>query len=226
MLTNPYKYHKLTRESTTRGRYYLTPGNIALPSVTTILDKTKDKTHLIAWRKRVGEAEAQRITTEAAGRGTTMHKFIENWLHEAEKTPGSNLVQQHAHKMATVMIEQVLKPNLTEAWGNEIPLYFPELYAGTCDLVGTWNGTPAIMDFKQSNKPKKREWIEDYFCQLVAYAECHNEVYGTDINKGVVLVCTKDLEPQIFEIEGDEWTAHQAKWWERVEKYYKDYHGS
>jgi genome maintenance exonuclease 1 len=155
-----------------------------------------------------------------------MHKFIENWSHQAEKTPGSNLVQQHAHKMAAVMIEQVLKPNLTEAWGNEIPLYFPELYAGTCDLAGTWKGTPAIMDFKQSNKPKKREWIEDYFCQLVAYAECHNEVYGTDIKKGVVLVCTKDLEPQIFEIEGNEWAAHQTKWWERVDQYYQKYHST
>lgn len=226
MLTNPYQYQKLTRESTTRGRYYLTPDNKALPSVTTILDKTKDKTFLIEWRKRVGEAEAQRITTEAAGRGTTMHKFIENWLHQCEKPPGTNLVQQHAHKMATVMIEQVLKPNLTEAWGNEIPLYYPELYAGTCDLAGVWNGRPAIMDFKQSNKPKKREWIEDYFCQLVAYAECHNEVYGTNINEGVVLVCTKDLEPQIFELNGAEWSKHQTKWWERVEKYYKDYHGA
>lgn len=224
MLTNPYQYQELTRENTTRGRYYLTPGNIALPSVTTILDKTKDKTHLIEWRKRIGEAKAQQITTEAAGRGTTMHKFIENWLNQREKPPGSNLVQQQAYKMATTMIEQVLKPNLTEAWGNEIPLYFPELYAGTCDLAGTWKGRPAIMDFKQSNKPKKREWIEDYFCQLAAYAECHNKVYGTDIDYGVVLICTKDCELQVFEIDGADWDKHRNIWWSRVEEYYIKYH--
>jgi genome maintenance exonuclease 1 len=224
MLTNPYQYQELTRENTTRGRYYLTPGNIALPSVTTILDKTKDKTHLIEWRKRIGEAKAQQITTEAAGRGTTMHKFIENWLNQREKSPGSNLVQQQAYKMATTMIEQVLKPNLTEAWGNEIPLYFPELYAGTCDLAGTWKGRPAIMDFKQSNKPKKREWIEDYFCQLAAYAECHNKVYGTNIDHGVVLICTKDCELQVFEIDGADWDKHRDIWWRRVEEYYVKYH--
>ena len=163
MLTNPYDYKALSRQSVAGNRYYNTPGNLALPSVTTILDKTADKTFLVEWRKRVGDQEATRITKEASGRGTKMHKFIEHWLRQEDVTPGTNLVQQQSYKMAQVIIENALKPNLTEAWGNEVSLYYPEMYAGTTDLAGVWTDKPAIIDFKQSNKPKKREWVGDIY---------------------------------------------------------------
>jgi len=224
MIVDTFDYTPLSRQTIGGSRFYVTPGNLALPSVTTILDRTKDKTHLYEWRRRVGEQKATQITREAAGRGTSMHRYIENWLIGRDTTPGTNLVHQQAAKMAEVIIETALKPNLLEAWGNEVSVYYPELYAGTCDLVGVWRGKPAILDFKQSNKPKKREWIEDYFCQLCAYALSHNEIYGTDIRQGVVLVCTTDLTPQEFEISGSEFDHYADQWWNRVETYYRLHH--
>jgi len=224
MITKPYEYKLLEKVTINGTRYYHTPDKVALPSVTTILDKTADKKALVEWRKRVGDQEATRITKEAGGRGTTMHKYIERWLLNEEKEPGTNLVHQQAFKMSRIIIEGALKPNLKEAWGTELSLYYPELYAGTTDLVGIWDKDSAIIDFKQSNKPKKREWIEGYFCQLCAYAVAHNEMYGTDINQGVVLVCTPELKLQIFEIKGKEFDHWTSEWWKKVDKYYKEHH--
>jgi genome maintenance exonuclease 1 len=101
------------------------------------------------------------------------------------------------------------------------------LYAGTTDCVGVWNGKPAIIDFKQTNKPKKREWIGDYFLQLTAYAQAHNEMHGTDINTGVILMCakpdSKDATPQYqeFVLEADEFDHWSEQWMKRVELYYQ-----
>ena len=121
--------------------------------------------------------------------------------------------------MAHIIIEQGLS-NATEFWGTEVPVYFPQVYAGTSDCIGVHNKSEAILDFKQTNKPKKREWIEDYFMQLCAYADAHNEVYGTNISKGVVLMCSKDYEYQEFVIEADEFAEYKRQWWTRVGEYY------
>jgi len=121
--------------------------------------------------------------------------------------------------MAGIIVEQGLC-NATEYWGTEVPLYFPQVYAGTTDCVGVYNGKPAIIDFKQTNKPKRTEWIEDYFLQLCAYGEAHNEVYGSDIQQGVILMCSKDFEYQTWTIENDQWDMYKAKWWDRVATYY------
>ena len=223
LLRSKIIYKSLSRTEGESGRLYLCPDGSKVPSVTTILDRTKteEKRQALAnWKKRVGEQAAQTIVTEAAGRGTSMHKMIERWLAGEDITPGSNLVHQQAHKMALKVIDELIKPNVTEVWGSEISLYFPNLYAGTTDCVGLWQGEPAIMDFKQTNKPKKREWIEDYFLQLTAYAQAHNELYGTDIKRGVVLMCSKDLEPQLFILEGEDFSDHSHRWWDRVEQYY------
>ena len=223
LLRSKIIYKSLSRTEGESGRLYLCPDGSKVPSVTTILDRTKteEKRQALAnWKKRVGEQAAQTIVTEAAGRGTSMHKMIERWLAGEDITPGSNLVHQQAHKMALKVIDELIKPNVTEVWGSEISLYFPNLYAGTTDCVGLWQGEPAIMDFKQTNKPKKREWIEDYFLQLTAYAQAHNELYGTDIKRGVILMCSKDLEPQLFILEGEDFSDHSHRWWDRVEQYY------
>ena len=163
-------------------RQYLAPDGSKLPSVTTILDATKSeesKEALANWRKRVGPAKAQEITTEAAGRGTRMHKWIEDFIKEDKRgEPGGNPYSQQSHLMATQIIEHGLS-KCDEYWGTEVSLYFPEVYAGTTDLCGIHDGSEAIMDHKQSNKVKKREWIDDYFVQTTAYANAHNEVYGT-----------------------------------------------
>jgi genome maintenance exonuclease 1 len=222
-VTNRFLYEEMKRETTNEGRKYLAPDGAKLPSVTTILDATKTleaKKALIDWRRRVGEQKAKEITTEAAGRGTRMHKYLENFVLTGETgEPGSNPYSKQSHQMAHTIISQGLS-NCPEFWGTEVSLYFPKVYAGTTDLVGLHAGDEAILDFKQTNKPKKREWIEDYFLQLTAYANAHNEIYGTKIRKGVILMCSADNQYQEFIVEGNEFDHWSDRWWKRVEEYY------
>jgi len=224
LITNKYIYEKLSRVEANGKRKYATPdGGPPVASVTTILSATKDMTHLIEWRKRVGEQKAKEITTEAAGVGTRMHKYLEDYIDTGTwPIPGSNPYAQKAHAMATRIKVHALD-DVSEIWGSEVPLYIPKLYAGTTDLVGVYKGEPCIMDFKQSNKPKKKEWIEDYFLQMTAYALAHNEIHGTNICEGHVFMCTRDEEYQQFDLlpeEFDEWTE---KWWQRVYTYYEKF---
>lgn len=222
-LTNRFPYEEMKRINTDSGRRYLSPDGLKLPSVTTILDATKPieaKRALIEWRRRVGEAKAQEITAEAAGRGTRMHRWLENYVKDDfTGEPGSNPYSQQSHKMASIIIEKGLV-NCNEYWGTEASLFFPQIYAGTTDLVGVHSGDEAIMDFKQSNKLKRKEWIDDYFLQLVAYSNAHNEVYGTKIRKGVIFMCTKDFQYQEFVIEGNEFDSWSNSWFKRLEEYY------
>ena len=156
LITNKIDYQKLSRTSLNGKRVYQCPDGSAVASVTTILDSTKDKTHLIEWRKRVGEQNAVRITKEASGIGTRMHKYIEDYIAKGEwNQPGSNPYAQQAFKMAQVVHENALK-DVNEIWGSEVGLYFPKIYAGTTDCVGQYKGNPCIIDFKQTNKPKKK----------------------------------------------------------------------
>ena len=222
LITNKFNYVPISRKQVNGKRLYETPDGNAVASVTTILDATKDKTHLIAWRKRVGEKKAQEIVTEAAGVGTRMHKYLEDYIEFGEwPQPGSNPYAQQAHGMAEVIRDNALKD--VEVWGSEVALYMPNMYAGTTDLVGTYKGQPAIMDFKQTNKPKKEEWVVDYFLQLVAYAEAHNEVYDTDIREGHVFMCSRAGEYQQFDVWPDEYDEWRQEWYNRVYTYYEKY---
>ena len=220
LITNKFIYERLQRVEVGGKRRYAAPGGAPVASVTTILDATKDKSHLIAWRKRVGEKKAQEIVTEAAGVGTRMHKYLEDYIETGEwPDPGSNPYAQQAHMMATQIKEKAMV-DVDEIWGSEVPLYVPNIYAGTTDLVGVYKGQPCIMDFKQSNKPKKEEWIVDYYLQLVAYAEAHNEIYGTNIREGHIFMCCRDLTYQQFDIWPDEYEEWRHEWYERVYQYY------
>ena len=220
LITEKFKYERLKRVEVGGKRRYAAPGGPPVASVTTILDATKDKSHLIAWRKRVGEKKAQEIVTEAAGVGTRMHKYLEDYIEFGEwPTPGSNPYAQQAHMMATQIKENAMA-DVDEIWGSEVPLYVPGIYAGTTDLVGQYKGQPCIMDFKQTNKPKKEEWVYDYFLQLTAYAVAHNEVHGTDIREGHVFMCSRAGEYQQFDIWPDEFDDWKEEWWKRVYEYY------
>lgn len=224
-LLNPkYQYKKLSRDESTGKRLYSTPEGHKVPSVTTILDRTKPaeaREALANWKKAVGEAKAQQIVTEAASRGTRMHTYLENYIKgDTLKESVSNPYAQQSLDMAKIVIDQGF-PKITEVWGSEVPLYFPELYAGTTDCVGVHEDHESILDFKQTNKPKKREWIDDYFLQLTAYALAHNEVHGTNIRKGVILMCSKDYEYQEFILEPDDFDYWTERWCARVEQYYK-----
>ena len=220
LIIKTFDYKPITRKQVNGKRLYQTPDGNAVASVTTILDATKDKTHLIAWKKRVGEQKAQEIVTEAAGVGTRMHKYLEDYIDTGEwPQPGSNPYAQQAHSMAQVIKDNVMDD--VEVWGSEVALYMPQMYAGTTDLVGTYKGQPAIMDFKQTNKPKKVEWVVDYFLQLVAYAEAHNEVYGTNIREGHVFMCSRAGEYQQFDVWPDEYDEWRNEWYNRVYQYYE-----
>ena len=224
LIIEKYDYKEIKRKQIDGKRLYACPDGNAVASVTTILDKTKDKSHLIAWRKRVGEAKAQEIVTEAASVGTRMHKYLEDYVDFGEwPTPGSNPYAQQAHKMAEQIRDNAMG-DVDEIWGSEINLYHPKLYAGTTDLVGQYKGQPCIMDFKQTNKPKKAEWVEDYYLQLTAYALAHNEVFGTNIREGHIFMCSRDLQYQQFDVWPDEFDKWEQKWWDRVYQYY-DKHG-
>ena len=232
---NPrHDYQPIPRVTVDGKRFYATPDGNRLPSVTTILDKTKSEESrkaLNEWRAKVGAEKAQQITTEAANRGTRMHTYLERYIKEgAIPERGSNPFSWPSHLMARTIVEHGLK-NVSEFWGIEVPLYFPNIYAGTTDGAGIHLNEESILDYKQTNKPKRREWIDDYFMQLCAYAEAHNEVYGTKIRKGVVLMCVKpDLdanhnivgEPQYqeFVLEGGEFDRYRDLWWQRVEQFY------
>lgn len=223
LIKERFDYKEIKRQQVDGKRLYACPDGNAVASVTTILDKTKDKTHLIAWKKRVGEQKAQEIVTEAASVGTRMHKYLEDYVEFGEwPQPGSNPYAQQAHMMATQIKEKAMN-DVDEIWGSEVNLYMPNMYAGTTDLVGTYKGQPAIMDFKQTNKPKKLEWVVDYFLQLTAYAEAHNEIYGTNIREGHIFMCSRAGEYQQFDIWPDEYDEWRDEWYNRVYTYYEKY---
>ena len=161
-LIKKYNYADLKREDGDV-RLYLTPDGESLPSVTSVLNKTKDRSFLKKWREKVGEKKAE--------------------------------------KMAKKIIDETSK-DITDVWGSEVHLYYPKKYAGTTDMVCLYKNKPTIIDFKQSNRPKKREWVQDYLMQLAAYAQAHNELFGTNIEQGVILMCSRDLTFQRFELEG------------------------
>ena len=216
-----YPYQDLSKTSKNGKRHYVTQeGTLTktVPSVTTVLSTTKDMTQLHAWRKRIGEKKAQQITQESANIGTVMHSSLEKHVKGKERKPGTNYIHQKAHAMANIIIDNGLT-NISEVWGSEVSLLYPELYAGTTDLVGVYKNEPAIMDFKQARKLKKKEWIEDYFLQLVAYSEAHNKMYDTQIKSGRVFICTQNNQFQTFEIDDyDHWTG---QWYAKLEEYYR-----
>jgi genome maintenance exonuclease 1 len=214
-----YKNCVQINDPVTRKRVYQTPDGEKLPSVTTILGATKDMTALNEWRKRIGEDKAAQITREAAGVGTAMHANLERFIIGEQRQPGNNPVHVQANAMANVIIENGLS-KLSEVWALEQSLYFPGLYSGTTDGIGVFDGEPAVFDHKQTNKPKKEEWIDDYKIQLVAYILAHNEVYGTDIRRGVVFMCSRDLQYQQFDLLPQDFNKYQDLWLEKVQEYY------
>ena len=216
-----YNYPPCTR-STTDGLRTYDVGKEKLPSVTTILSKTKSQEAIDSinlWKARVGEEQATRIKDQAAARGTDMHTHLEKHIlgeGYLDLRPEGRV----AKEMADTIIAKGFN-DLQEIWGSEVTLHYPGLYAGATDLVGTYDYEDSIIDFKQSNKPKRKEWIDDYFMQLGAYAMAHNYVYRTSITQGVILMCTPDNYFQKFQIKGKEFIKYQHQFLERVNKYYE-----
>ena len=221
MLVEKFTYPTLKRVTAKNGqRQYTGDDNQPVPSVTTVLSDTGDKTALINWRKRVGDAEANRVSQEAAGLGTKVHNALEKFvLVEDYEIKGNNVVSVMARDMLNVMIAKGLS-QVDEIWGVEVALLAKGLYAGTSDAVGMFNGVESIIDFKTSRKIKKREWIEDYFMQGCAYALAHNEMFGTNIKQVAILMVDREANYADFVIEGDEFEEYCNKWAMRLADYY------
>ena len=219
---NKFSYPKSMRSMVSGSRMYAV-NQEKLPSVTTILQATQSeekKASLANWKARVGTTEANRIKNDASSRGTSMHAFLEKYLLGQLNLELLEEKDNRSKKMADEIIEQGVKNKLTEIWGTEATLYYPGKYAGTCDACGVYEGQETIIDFKQSNKPKKEEWIEDYYLQLGAYSLAHNVVYNSKITQGIVLLCTVDNLFQDFKIQGTKLEEYQNKFLEKVEQFY------
>ena len=217
-----FDYPKSIR-SLVKGRRHYEIGNDKLPSVTTILSQTQSeekKKSLADWKARLGDQQADRVRDIAAMRGTAMHTYLEGYVRGTGHKDLTS-VGREAEPMAKKIISEGLC-DLSEIWGSEVTLYYPELYAGATDVVGIYNGRESIIDFKQTNKPKRREWIEDYFVQLGAYAMAHNYVYRTKIQSGVILMCSKDGFFQKFEVSDKEFVKYQHAFLKRTDQYYKN----
>ena len=217
-----FTYPPSTRSLVNGKRHYDIIGE-KLPSVTTILSATQSeekKKSLANWQARMGQQAADRIRDISAMRGTVMHTYLEGYINN---TPHLDLtaVGKEAGRMANKVVESGLG-DLGEVWGTEVTLYYPGLYAGQTDVVGVYAGKPAIIDFKQTNKPKQREWIDDYFTQLAAYAMAHNCVYDTQIQSGVILMCSKDGFFQKFEVSDKEFQGYMHTFLKKVDQYYEN----
>ena len=218
---NKFVYPKSMRETIDGKRHYAIKQE-KLPSVTTILSATQDPSKtagLDAWRKRMGEENATRIVDESSSRGTAMHKILEKYVGESGYLDLTK-VGLKAHNMAIRVIEQGLC-NVSEYYGLECTLFYPGLYAGQTDMVGVHKGQDAIIDFKQTNKPKREEWIGDYKLQLAAYAMAHNYMHKTTITKGVIMMCSQDNYYQEFIVQGEEFKKYKHKWLGKVSDYYE-----
>ena len=218
---NKFTYPKSSRSIINGSRHYALDDS-HLPSVTTILKATQseeDRAGIAAWKERVGHKEAERIKNEASNRGSSMHSYIEQFLLGKFNL---DLLEENnkSKKMATEIIDNGLKNKLSEIWGTEATVYYPGKYAGTADCIGIYEEKETVLDFKQSNKPKKEEYIEDYFLQIGAYSLAHNTVYNSKITQGAILLCTVDGLFQDFKIEGNELIDFQNKFLDRVEQFY------
>ena len=219
-LSNKYKYiegKQITDHGTGTRVYDI--NNSRLPSVTTILGATKDQQFLKDWKAKVGEQRAEEIKNHSSRRGTAMHKFLESHIQGVGYDDLTGIGQE-AKPMAQKIIEVGLTP-VEEVYGSEVTLHYPGLYAGSTDLVCNHNGMDTIIDFKQANRPKREEWIEDYFLQIAAYAMAHDYVYGSKIRQGVIMICTPDLYYQEFKIQDAELRSWKHKFLKRLDMYYE-----
>ena len=212
-----YVYVDASRSDDHGTRTYDVAGH-RLPSVTTILSRTKDQTFLKEWKAKVGEKKAEEIKNLSSNRGTAMHKFLEKYVL-GEGYDDLTELGKVAKKMASKVIDIGLTP-VNEYYGSEVTLYYPGLYAGSTDLVCSHNGKETVVDFKQSNRPKQREWVGDYFLQIAAYAMAHDYVHKSKIEQGVIMMCTPDLYYQEFVVEGAELRRYKHEFLKRLDMYY------
>ena len=210
-----FVYKKLMRIDTLSGRVYSLPNGVHVPSVTTVLNRTKDKAALKEWADRIGQAEADRQKEQAAYVGTHMHLALEHILNGEPWSVTPDWMAMTGYEMAFRLARRYFGA-ISAIHGSEVGLHYKDRYAGTTDLVATYRGKLAIVDFKQSVKPKRHEYITDYYHQLAAYAVAHDCMHGTSIDYAAVLIAVQDGTPQEFTTAGREFSEFKAQWMERL----------
>ena len=215
-----YSYPNLERVEENDMRFYKDSNNDLVPSVTTILDATGDKSGITQWRRKVGPAQADAIVQESTLIGSAVHEAIENYLLGKS---WSNFTEDRngflAKSISSKFISSCLN-GIDEVWGLESGLILDGLYAGTADCIGVYKGLPAIIDFKTAKKLKRKDWIEDYFLQCSAYANAHNVMFETSINDLVILMVDRDLLFKEFHIKKDEFSLYTDRWKKRLIKFH------
>lgn len=197
-------------------RFYQTPDGNKYPSVTTVLSEMSDKTAIIAWRKRVGEEEANRVSGRATRRGTAVHELLEKFVLNEEIDFSDTMP---LNKTMFNQIAKYLEQNVDNVRSSEGQLFSHKLkIAGSVDLIASYKGEPAIIDFKTSTKPKRKEWIENYFLQATMYSYMLYEMTGLYHPKLVIAIALEeDSGPQIFE-------EHASNWIEKATKMCQEFH--
>jgi hypothetical protein len=215
-----YSYPNLERVEENDMRFYRDSNNDLVPSVTTVLDATGDKSGITQWRRKVGPAQADAIVQESTLIGSAVHEAIENYLLGKS---WNNFTDDRngflAKSISSKFISSCLN-GIDEVWGLESGLILDGLYAGTADCIGVYKGLPAIIDFKTAKKLKRKDWIEDYFLQCSAYANAHNVMFETSISNLVILMVDRDLLFKEFNIKKDEFSLYTDKWKKRLIKFH------
>lgn len=213
------EFPEIFRHTINDVRHYVTPEG-DLPSVTSILSATSDKSGIKAWRESIGAARADAIVKKSTDIGSLMHESLEQYLLGNGMLPGSNTIRVQARTMAELMVSAHLDGKLTKILGLEANLYYGGLWSGCTDCVGIYEGQLSIVDFKNARKPKKPEFVHDYKIQVCAYALAYEYMFGVPINQGVILIITQDYQTQRFLLDKETMDEFKALWVERVEQYY------
>ena len=215
-----YSYPNLERVEENDMRFYKDSNNDLVPSVTTVLDATGDKSGITQWRRKVGPEQADAIVQESTLIGSAVHEAIENYLLGKSWDKFTDDRNGFLAKSISSKFISSCLNGIDEVWGLESGLILDGLYAGTADCIGVYKGLPAIIDFKTAKKLKRKDWIEDYFLQCSAYANAHNVMFETSISNLVILMVDRDLLFKEFHIKKDEFSLYTDKWKKRLIKFH------
>ena len=212
-----YIYPNLKRVENDLGRFYIDSNGKEVPSVTTVLSATSDKSGIDEWKRRVGHEEATRIINESTTIGSNVHNALENYLNgdDWKIQDDGSYVSKTSISILNCFIQNLIN-DISEIWGLEVGVILDGLYAGTADCVGIYNDKESLIDFKTAKKIKPKEWIEDYFLQCSAYANAHNVMFGTDIKQIVILMADRNQEFKKFVVNGREFDHYTNKWKQKL----------
>ena len=217
LIKEDYIYPDLKRVENDLGRFYIDSNGKEVPSVTTVLSATSDKSGIDEWKRRVGHEEATRIINESTTIGSNVHNALENYLNgdDWKIQEDGSYVYKTSISILNCFIQNLIN-DISEIWGLEVGVILDGLYAGTADCVGIYNDKESLIDFKTAKKIKPKEWIEDYFLQCSAYANAHNVMFGTDIKQIVILMADRNQEFKKFVVNGREFDHYTNKWKQKL----------